>query len=1197
MAIDVNNLLNNKNEVLKAEIVSPFTLLDKTFVSWWQYVNSEYFKGVTPEYQNRDGEIKNLLKTFFNDLDVNIEGLEIKDKNGNIINKINVLNDFITTKWRENWRKVKLNDEPKKILQVLYGSSEGLNSGIEKGSPKEGNHIKGNYPYLANSFGTLKKLINEKQLDDLRDYISKYNVFDYKDEIKKILELKDDNYFEELDNEDDLQQVLSKLKTCSDVSKIRRKVYALIKLLYGFTPSDSRFPVNDTSLYDQAYMATTMFKASLAGLFLDNSKLKDLSKFDYRDIKWSILGIQYDKLGLAEKGLKVAHIQWYRETANKVDEEIKDLIEDKWALGNEIYRDETGIYFLVPECIVGDKIDKNLYELDKNLKNEERELKREILEIFKEKFGDEVYPTIILTKPSRGLMNLGYLLEKAKENFLRADYSLKRQFDDYFEGKIWVCQVCGERFVSKDRKRDEIPMCDVCYKRIHDDKHGRIKKWVENLNDETIWIDELQDENGRIALITLKFELKEWLNGNLLNSLIVREEDCNNFYDLIKNLLNNSKNYFINNLKIMTKLKEFYKNKEDIKDFLNLFDSSIKHIYNQLINKTDDILNKSFIEINTEIINLENELQNQNLSKKQRKRKTEKLNFIKRLPSLKEISKNYLVKLQTDYNIDLPIKFNEDGTFSINGLSYDDIRGVLSFIYFYDQINKLILERSIGDRWEEFIKNNLLNPSAIDFDERKIHWNNLTDEDIEFLSKLILQFLLRKNPSPARLRRIWETTKEFFEDLENNLIDILEIPEWRRKRIIIQLDEDEKPDGEYRYGNICFWKIRNKLYLITSIEQFLKVVGNNEIKKLLNNKEKEENLKELNKILNDKKKLMEKLNLRKIKLKSVENERDNIEIELDENNINLLDYKLYFSIIKPTPISWQFIIPAEYIPRLIEKIQNEYYKNFKWVYGKLPLHIGVIIQHYKSPLYIGIKALRKIRRDLKNLEDIKTEIDGKSLKSIQKELYSKYVRGEELANNTEEYYSLYEWDGDNETYQFYLKPNENSLKWITTTNGKDNSIFYIYPNTFDFEILDSNVRRNDIEYYKGKRIIPLKSNRPYNLEDWKKFIKFKEIFKNRPSKLQKLVNIIYKCLEDWDDGYKESIKQFLATNFINTLELNKKSNETVIKDLCEIFGIDTNLENKNLEKFRDELIDKIDKDKMQMFIDMFEFWHKGLKAV
>jgi hypothetical protein len=86
------------------------------------------------------------------------------------------------------------------------------------------------------------------------------------------------------------------------------------------------------------------------------------------------------------------------------------------------------------------------------------------------------------------------------------------------------------------------------------------------------------------------------------------------------------------------------------------------------------------------------------------------------------------------------------------------------------------------------------------------------------------------------------------------------------------------------------------------------------------------------------------------------------------------------SIIGPTPISWQFIIPAEYVPNLIKNTQTLYDEYFKYVYGKLPLHIGVIIQDYKQPLYVGINALRKIRRDVKGREKLWEEIKAKDFK-------------------------------------------------------------------------------------------------------------------------------------------------------------------------------------------------------------------------
>ncbi|ACV24115.1 hypothetical protein [Methanocaldococcus fervens] len=113
MSVDVNNLLRYTDEILKAEIVSLFTLLDKTFVSWWQSINSEYFKGITPKYSNEKDEIKNLLSAFFNDLKINIDGLNIKDKDGNVIDEVDALNDFINENWR-NWRGINLKENPKK---------------------------------------------------------------------------------------------------------------------------------------------------------------------------------------------------------------------------------------------------------------------------------------------------------------------------------------------------------------------------------------------------------------------------------------------------------------------------------------------------------------------------------------------------------------------------------------------------------------------------------------------------------------------------------------------------------------------------------------------------------------------------------------------------------------------------------------------------------------------------------------------------------------------------------------------------------------------------------------------------------------------------------------------------------------------------------------------------------------------------
>lgn len=414
--------------------------------------------------------------------------------------------DNFLNNWRNKWRSQKNN---KYLLQVLYGIGESLNSGIDKGSPKDDIKVEPqDSRWLSNPFGSFKNRII--YLSETEDSMN-YKICDLKNSITDIIG----------SNNLDWEKFKS----------IREK----FKNFFAGLLSDDRFPINDVSLWEQAYMATTMFKASLSEYILKNNNIQSLPK--RMDVRWRILGIQYDKLRLAEKGYKPQQIQWYREVSNEIDDEIKKLLEYDYPIGNEIYRDETGVYFLVGEDLGEDlKNGSSLVKLSDDLK----EIKDKIIKIFKDKSFDEFYPAIFLTKPSRGIMNLTHLLEAAKENFLKVDLSKKGNdicIERSNSGRaVGICQVCGQRLVFERDKSDENKnICDICLK---EKTQGRIERWFKNRDKETIWIDELKDKNDKIALITMKFELHDWLNGDMLNSLLVREKDFNAYFSMIKDLLN-----------------------------------------------------------------------------------------------------------------------------------------------------------------------------------------------------------------------------------------------------------------------------------------------------------------------------------------------------------------------------------------------------------------------------------------------------------------------------------------------------------------------------------------------------------------------------------------------------------------------------------------------------------------------------------
>ncbi len=87
----------------------------------------------------------------------------------------------------------------------------------------------------------------------------------------------------------------------------------------------------------------------------------------------------------SEKPVKPYFIDWYRLAVKKIDDKIKEIVEIDYALGNEIYRDETGIYFIVPENI-GEKSGDG-YNLE--LSADFCELKEKIVNAFKEIELDE----------------------------------------------------------------------------------------------------------------------------------------------------------------------------------------------------------------------------------------------------------------------------------------------------------------------------------------------------------------------------------------------------------------------------------------------------------------------------------------------------------------------------------------------------------------------------------------------------------------------------------------------------------------------------------------------------------------------------------------------------------------------------------------------------------------------------------------
>lgn len=277
--------------------------------------------------------------------------------------------------------------------------------------------------------------------------------------------------------------------------------------IFSKVGGDTRRPGNEITLWEWGYTVGALYKASLVGAYFQHQLGPVLTVAN--DLHWRLLSIRTDGLAYFTNVSRLPDLVGRQKVFQEALDQVKTLLEETYPLGTEVYRDENGALYVVPDI-------SNLLELSDNTG---KTLLSHIETQFKTK-GD-ICPQIILDSnswwgqdPNRAgndqIPPAGAIL--ATKPTLQNNFQLIEQT---WQGKKQeICSVCGLRpCVSR-----EVEYCDVCRER----RRGRATDWAENQN-KTIWLDEVADSNGRLALITGTFDLTKWLDGSLVQTMLVKE--------------------------------------------------------------------------------------------------------------------------------------------------------------------------------------------------------------------------------------------------------------------------------------------------------------------------------------------------------------------------------------------------------------------------------------------------------------------------------------------------------------------------------------------------------------------------------------------------------------------------------------------------------------------------------------------------
>jgi hypothetical protein len=283
---------------------------------------------------------------------------------------------------------------------------------------------------------------------------------------------------------------------------------------FGDTFGDSRRPVNEVTLWDWSHTVSAMYKAALAKSLLVNTRLDPIS------FSWRLLSVRFDGLEAISRSpslpVLAARQRWLREALDS----ITRLLEEAHPLGTEIFRDENGSVYVVPDL-------PNLLSLTCE---GGMPLERRIVETLG--LEGELVPAIRLDQEAwRGSGPREQQVPKWNEvppiaHHLREPEPLCAAPAAV---SAWWKHASGSEACIASGVRPQGPGQESKGRKLSDywldRSRGRTSDWLQDQS-ATIWLDEVADRAGRVCLLVGRLGLEGWLEADgYIESLLVDPPD------------------------------------------------------------------------------------------------------------------------------------------------------------------------------------------------------------------------------------------------------------------------------------------------------------------------------------------------------------------------------------------------------------------------------------------------------------------------------------------------------------------------------------------------------------------------------------------------------------------------------------------------------------------------------------------------
>lgn len=299
---------------------------------------------------------------------------------------------------------------------------------------------------------------------------------------------------------------------------IRQEFIQEIEQYFRISVAETRRPLNDVTLFDQTVASVAFFKAALAQNLLLGWK-EPYTEIVGEKYRWRLLRVGLDGLAFWGNSIRIGDILARNSLFERTLDAVKMLLEVNYPLGTEVYRDENGSIFIVPD----------IHKLHQKFSiNGRQTLEECIQDIAYKIFSGETVLSLDLSDDTRNMLSFGKLAMKSLPRPKANIEWLKEEWRD--EEKLRdVCPVCGSRPQGPSNKAFDRKVCDDCEKRRID----RSAQWIQDLST-TIWIDEVADINGRLALLVAQFGIAGWLSGSYFGTVLAFDPRARSLTDPVR---------------------------------------------------------------------------------------------------------------------------------------------------------------------------------------------------------------------------------------------------------------------------------------------------------------------------------------------------------------------------------------------------------------------------------------------------------------------------------------------------------------------------------------------------------------------------------------------------------------------------------------------------------------------------------------